>query len=33
VHIEFTKHTKEQMKERGISEEEVIETIKSSKKT
>ncbi|MEK6854636.1 MAG: DUF4258 domain-containing protein [Nanoarchaeota archaeon] len=33
MHIEFTKHAREQMKERNISEEEVIETIKSAKKT
>ena len=33
MHIEFTKHAKEQMKERNISEDEVIETIKSSGKT
>lgn len=33
MHIDFTKHAKEQMKERNISEEEVTETIKTAKKT
>ncbi len=28
MHIEFTKHAKEQMQERNISEDEVISTIK-----
>lgn len=28
VNIQFIKHAKEQMKERGISEDEVIHTIK-----
>lgn len=32
MHIEFTKHAKEQMTERNISEDEVIETIKTVKK-
>ncbi len=33
MHIELTKHAKEQMKERGISEDEVINTIKYPEKT
>ncbi len=33
VNIIFTKHVKEQMKERGISEDEVINTIKYPEKT
>ncbi len=33
MHIDFTKHAREQMKERNISEEEVIETVKTAKKT
>lgn len=28
MNIQFTKHSKDQMKERGISEDEVINTIK-----
>jgi len=33
MHIEFTRHAREQMKERNISEEEVIDTVKTTKKT
>ena len=33
MNIVFTKHAIEQMNERNISEDEVIQTIKSSKKT
>lgn len=33
MHIEFTKHAKEQMLERNISEDEVISTIKYAEKT
>ncbi len=33
MHIEFTNHAKEQMKERNISEDEVISTIKYSERT
>ncbi len=33
MHIEFTKHAMEQMKERNISEDEVLEIIKTAKKT
>ena len=33
MEIVFTKHAKEQMKERGISEDDVINAIKFSKKT
>ena len=33
MHVEFTKHAKEQMKERNISEDEVISTIKYAEKT
>ncbi len=33
MNILFTKHIKEQMKERGISEDEVVNTIKFSEST
>jgi len=33
VHIDFTNHAKEQMKERNISEDEVINTIKYPEET
>jgi len=33
VNIVFTKHAKEQMKERGISEDEVINTLKYPEST
>ena len=33
MHIDFTNHAKEQMKERNISEDEVINAIKFSEET
>ena len=33
MHIEFTKHAKDQMDERNISEDEVVSTIKYAEKT
>jgi len=33
MNIQFTRHAREQMKERGISEDEVINTIKYPEKT
>jgi len=33
MHIEFTKHARDRMKKRNISEEEVINTIKFPEKT